>query len=283
MQIKIALPVAQQNHRVSFTPTTQPYPAPATPRQPAWHMGLQSSMPWRSLITQQRMPVQANTLQSLGSFPVALVLFAGVAVFLILRLRSVLGKRVGFEKPPLPPGAMPGIAAHPGPVIEGQALPAQPGRPVPDPSSPLGERLMEIVRRTPDFDPPKFLDQAEAAFRAIVTAFAAGDRATLKTLLTSHVFETFVAAITAREAANERHRTEIKAILSATIEGAELAGDQAAIIVRFVSDQVNLTLDASGNPAIGTEAVTELTDLWTFERNLRGPGIGWRLAAARSG
>jgi predicted lipid-binding transport protein (Tim44 family) len=220
-------------------------------------------------------------LQSLGSFPIALVLFAGVAIFLILRLRSVLGKRVGFERQPLPPSPTPSLTQ--GPVIEGQALPASPNRPVPDPHSPLGERLMQIVQRTTDFDPPKFLDQAETAFRAIVTAFAAGDRATLQALLTEHVYETFAAAISAREAANEHHRTEIKTILSASIESAELVGDQAAIIVRFVSDQVNLTLDAAGNPAMGTEAVMELTDLWTFERNLKNPGPGWRLAAARSG
>jgi len=123
----------------------------------------------------------------------------------------------------------------------------------------------------------------ETAFRAIVTAFAAGDRATLKSLLTEHVYATFESAITAREAANEKHRTEIKSIISASIESAELIDDQAAIIVRFVSDQVNLTLDASGNPADGTEAVVELTDLWTFERNLKASGSGWRLAAARSG
>jgi predicted lipid-binding transport protein (Tim44 family) len=224
------------------------------------------------------MPVQSNTLQSLGSFPIALVLFAGVAVFLILRLRSVLGKRVGFERPAAPPAQN-----FQGPVIEGQALPVAPSRPVPDPQSPLGQRLMQIVQRTTDFDPPKFLDQVETAFRAIVTAFAAGDRATLKSLLTEHVYETFEAAIAAREQAGERHRTEIKSIISTSIESAELLGDQAAIIVRFVSDQVNLTLDSSGNPADGTEAVVELTDLWTFERNLKAPGPGWRLAAARSG
>jgi predicted lipid-binding transport protein (Tim44 family) len=226
------------------------------------------------------MPVQTNTLQSLGSFPVALVLFAGVAIFLILRLRSVLGKRVGFERQSPPPA--PAFSPQ-GPVIEGQAVPLAPGRPVPDPTSPLGVRLMQIVQRTADFDPPKFLDQVETAFRAIVTAFAAGDRATLKSLLTEHVYGTFEGAITAREQANEQHRTDIKSILSSTIEEAELVGDQAAIIVRFVSDQVNLTLDASGNPADGTEAVVELTDLWTFERNLKAPGPGWRLAAARSG
>jgi predicted lipid-binding transport protein (Tim44 family) len=225
--------------------------------------------------------VQANTLQSLGGFPVILVIFAGVAILLILRLRSVLGRRVGFERPPTPPGATQGFSA--GPVIEGQATPVQSGHPVPDPRSPLGQKLMQIASRDPHFDPPQFLSQAEAAFRLIVMAFAAGDRATLKPLLSEHVFETFDAAIKAREEAGERHRTEIKSITAASIEDAQLLGDQAAIIVRFTSDQVNMVLDAAGNPKIGTDAVAELTDLWTFERNLKGPDLTWRLAAARNG
>ncbi len=220
----------------------------------------------------------SNTLQSLGPFPIILILFAGAAVFLILRLRSVLGKRVGFERQGQPP-----VFNPQGPVIAGQAQPVTTSRPVPDPQSALGQRLMQIVQRTADFDPPKFLEQAESAFRTIVTAFAAGDRATLQSLLTPHVYETFNSAITTREQAGERHRTDIKTIISTSIENAELLDDQAAIIVRFVSDQVNLTLDSSGNPADGTEAVVELTDLWTFERNLKAPGSGWRLAAARSG
>jgi predicted lipid-binding transport protein (Tim44 family) len=225
--------------------------------------------------------VQVSALQGLGGFPIALIIFAGIALFLVLRLRSVLGKRVGFEKPPVPPGQMPGFGN--GPIIEGQALPPQTGRPVPDPRSALGERLMQIVNRDSNFDPPKFLNGAETAFRMVVTAFAAGDRATLKSLLSENVYHTFDAAISSREAANERHRTEIKAILSAVIEDAELLGDQAAIIVRFTSDQVNVTLDAAGNPVVGTEAVTEIVDLWTFERNLKNKDLTWRLSAARSG
>jgi predicted lipid-binding transport protein (Tim44 family) len=224
------------------------------------------------------MPVQANALQSLGGFPIALVIFAGVALFLILRLRSVLGRRIGFERPP---SQAPSLNTRP--VIEGQALPVQPSRTVPDPHSPLGERLMQIVNRDPHFDPPKFLETAEAAFSSIVMAFAAGNRAVLQAQLSPHVFQTFDAAIQAREAANEHHRTEIKAIISATIEDAQLLSDQAAIIVRFTSDQVNLTLDASGNPLNGTEAVTELVDLWTFERDLKAQDPTWRLAAARNG
>ncbi|WP_298213944.1 Tim44/TimA family putative adaptor protein [Acidocella sp.] len=227
--------------------------------------------------------VSDNILQSLGGFPVILVILAGIAVFLALRLRSVLGKRIGFEKPPVsaPPGRNPAPQA---PVIEGQALPLPPaGRSVPDPRSELGQRLMQIVNRDPQFDPPLFLAQAEENFRKIVTAFADGDRATLRALLSPHVYQTFEAAIAAREAAGERQRTEIKSILSAGIEDAQIAGDVAGIVVRFVSAQKHARLDASGSTIPGSEEETDLSDLWTFERNLRGADPVWRLSAARSG
>jgi predicted lipid-binding transport protein (Tim44 family) len=230
--------------------------------------------------------VQTSVFQNGSGLQIGLVVFGAVAVFLVLRLRSVLGKRVGFERPPAPPGGSvgpfaPGFAG--GPVIEGQALPAGAARPVPDPRSALGERLMRIVNADPNFDPPKFLETAEQSFRKIVTAFAGGDRGALKGLLSDGVYQTFDAAISAREAANERHRTEIKAILSAVIEDAELMGNNAAVIVRFTSDQINTVLDAAGNSVTGTEAVTELVDLWTFERVLGSKDPIWRLAAARSG
>lgn len=232
--------------------------------------------------------MQTSVFQNGSGFGIGLVLFGAIAVFLVLRLRSVLGKRVGFEKPPLAPGQLPGQmpgfgAVAGGPIIDGQALPARTGRAVPDPHSALGERLMRIVNADANFDPPKFLEGAETAFRAIVTAFAGGDRASLKNLLSDNVYQTFDSAITAREAAGERHRTEIKSILSAVIEDAELLGAQAAVIVRFTSDQVNLTLDAAGNPVTGTEAVTELVDLWTFEHVVGSKDPTGRLAAARSG
>jgi predicted lipid-binding transport protein (Tim44 family) len=225
--------------------------------------------------------VQTSALQNLGSFPIALILFGAIAVFLILRLRSVLGKRVGFEKPPIPTGQMPRFSG--GPIIDGQSVPVPPGRPVPDPRSALGERLMAIVNADSQFDPPKFLVEAETNFRVIVTAFAAGDRATLKSHLSLPVYQTFESVIAAREDAGQRHRTEIKRIISSTIEDAQMIADQAAIIVRFVSDQINLTVEKNGAPVIGTESVAEIVDLWTFERDLKSKDPTWRLAAARSG
>ncbi len=222
--------------------------------------------------------VQTSVFQNGSGVQIGLVLFGAIAVFLILRLRSVLGKRVGFERPPAPPGRM----SPAGPVIEGEAT-AAPARPVPDPRSALGQQLMRIVNADPHFDPPRFLETAEQSFRTIVTAFANGDRAILRANLNENVYHTFEAAITAREAAGQRQRTEIQKIVSVTIEDAELMGDHAAVIVRFVSDQINLTLDTAGHPVSGTAAVTELVDLWTFERILGSKDPTWRLAAARSG
>ncbi|MDE2239025.1 MAG: Tim44 domain-containing protein [Rhodospirillales bacterium] len=228
------------------------------------------------------MTVAGNALQSLGGFPVVLVIFAGIAIFLVLRLRSVLGKRVGFEKPPIQPNAVPGFQA--GPVIDGQALSVSaPGRSIPDPHSPLGQRLMQIVNRDPQFDPPEFLSRAEAAFRSIVTAFSNGDRATLQSLLTPHVYETFATAIAARGEAGGHQRTEIKSILSAEIEDAQISGDLAAVVIRFISAQVTQQLDASGNPVPGGGEQGDLCDIWTFERDLHGKDPAWRLSAARSG
>ncbi len=220
-----------------------------------------------------------------GGFPIDIVLFAMVAAFLVLRLRSVLGRRQGFERPaePVQPAdATPRPAPRgDGPVIDGTAQSLR-VRNLPPPGSPQAQALarMSVVEAT--FDPARFLDGAEAAFRIIVAAFAAGDRAKLRPLLSDDTYHAFEGAITAREAAGETQRTEIRSIESSAIESAELRGVTADITVRFVSDQVNVTIGRDGLPSAGTDAVTEITDLWSFERNLATPDPTWRLVAARS-
>ncbi len=226
---------------------------------------------------------------SSGSFPLDLVLFGMIAAFLVLRLRSILGRRTGYERPPegqmpVPPNAAPRSVPE-GHVIDGVAEPVAPAasaRPLPDPVSPAGQALTRMRRTAPDFDPARFLDGAEAAFRIIVAAFAAGDRARLRSLLADDTYQAFESAIGAREAAGETQRTEIRAIGSATVDTADLRGSIADLTVRFVSDQVNVTLGSDGNPVAGADAVTEITDLWTFERDLTSPDPTWRLVAARS-
>ena len=218
-------------------------------------------------------------------FPVDLILFGMIAAFLVLRLRSILGRRTGFERPPQPQPQQPGPApAAQGPVIEGSAEPVAPAanRVVPDPNSALGQTLARIHATDASFDPARFLDGAEKAFGIIVAAFAKGDRSALQALLsedTNHAFESVIAA---REAAGHTQVSEIRGMEKLAIEAAELRGTVASVTVRFVSDQVSLTRDKNEHVVAGTDAVTEITDLWTFERDLATRDPTWRLVAARS-
>mgnify|MGYP001237801685 CR=1 FL=1 len=216
-----------------------------------------------------------------GGLPIDLILFAMVAAFLVLRLRSVLGRRTGFERPPeAAPGAPAPVAGREAEVIPLPAAAAA-RRGVPDPRSPVGQALLRIRGADPAFDPAAFLGGAEGAFRMIVAAFAAGDRETLRSLLADDAYAGFERAIAEREAAGETQRTELRAIQDMAIEGADLRGNIAEITVRIVSDQVNLTIARDGSISAGAEAVTEIIDLWTFQRDVSGSDPTWKLVGTR--
>jgi len=218
-----------------------------------------------------------------GGFPIDLILFAMVAAFLVLRLRSVLGRRQGFERPPQ---AEPGAPAYDPrgarPAELDPNLPPPPSstrRGLPEPNSAAGRALTAIRSADPAFDPQSFLSGAEGAFRMIVDAFAAGDRETLRNLLSTDTYAGFEAAIAAREAAGETQRTEIRGLHELAIDNAELRGNTASITVRFISDQVNLTTGRDGSIASGAEAVVELNDVWTFQREIGAAEPTWKLVA----
>ncbi|MBU8544372.1 MULTISPECIES: Tim44/TimA family putative adaptor protein [Roseomonadaceae] len=223
-----------------------------------------------------------------GGFPVDLILFAMVAAFLVLRLRSVLGRRTGYERPPRDANAPPydPRAARPAgdevPELPPAAAASTTRLVVPDPRTPTGQALVRIKGIDPSFDPHGFLTGAEGAFRMVVDAFARGDRETLRALLADEVYGGFEGAITAREQAGETQRSEVRAMQEAGIESADLRGTVADVVVRFVSDQINLTTASDGSISAGAEAVTELTDIWTFQRDLRSEDPTWRLTATRS-
>ena len=220
-----------------------------------------------------------------GSFPVDLVLLGMVAAFLVLRLRGILGKRTGFERPPIPQQPPPAVPTARGPTIESRAEPVAPpskASVVPDPASSAGLTLTAMRKIDRNFDPAGFLSGAEKAFRLIVSGFAKGDRAILRTLLSDDTYAAFEGAITAREAAGHTQTSEIRSIENMAIEAASLRNGVADVTVRIVSDQMSLTRDNTGTIVVGAEAVAELTDLWTFERDLRSPDPTWRLVAARS-
>ena len=225
-----------------------------------------------------------------GGFPVDLILFAMVAAFLVLRLRSVLGRRTGYERPRRegpaaydPQAPRPAPASDVSPDLPPVQIPADgTRRVVPDPRGPVGQAVMRIRGVDPTFDPTGFLHGAEGAFRMIVDAFAKGDRQTLRMLLSDETYGGFEGEISRREAAGESQRSEVRAMQETKIEAADLRGTVADVTVRFVSDQVNLTSAKDGSVVAGAEAVTELNDIWTFQRDLRSEDPTWRLVGTQS-
>lgn len=222
-----------------------------------------------------------------GGFPIELILFAMVALFLVLRLRSVLGRRQGFERQQAPEQGKPAYDPRGArPAETDPALPPPPGSTrlgIPDPGTTVGQALARIRAADPSFDPAGFLGGAEGAFRMIVTAFAAGDRATLRNLLSDDTYAGFEGAIAAREQAGETQRTEIRGLHDIAIDNAELRDRIASVTVRFVSDQVNLTLARDGSISAGAESVVELTDIWTFQRDTGSSDPTWKLVATATG
>jgi len=218
----------------------------------------------------------------MGGLPIDLILFAMVAAFLVLRLRSVLGRRTGFERQAEPEAAPIPAARGPATEVDIGQKPSQGGarRVIPDQRSPAGEALMRIQQRDRGFDPNRFLDGAETAFGMIVEAFARGDRATLKPLLSEEAFAGFDQAIAAREASGETQRTELRSVEESGIEAVELNGSVAEITVRLVTDQINLVQARDGSIVSGAEAVTEMTDVWTFQRDLNSADPAWRLVGS---
>lgn len=217
-----------------------------------------------------------------------IILFAMVAVFLVLRLRSVLGRRTGNERRRELFVRRPRPAPEPTP----DKVPAlgEPGRTATDaamvsaPVDAVADGLNRIRRADPSFDPPQFLDGARAAFEIIVTAFAAGDKAALQPLLSDDVFQQFATAIDERVAAKETLETRIIRLDEADITEAELARRTAQITVKLVSRQINVTRAMDGSIVDGDpEHPTEKTDYWTFARETRSTDPNWVLIATSSG
>ena len=224
-----------------------------------------------------------------------IIFFAMVAGFLILRLRSVLGRRTGNEKPPfssrppVPPreGAEPvpdnvTRFPKPAPELEGTAKPASPVA-AEATGSPLEAGLAQIRIADPSFDPRGFTQGARAAFEMTVGAFAAGDTGALRPLLSDEVYENFAAAIRDRQAAKHTLETTLVGINNAQIVEARLDGRTAFVTVKFVTEQVNVTKNAAGEVIDGdSNQVTTVTDVWTFARNTKSRDPNWVLVATGS-
>lgn len=219
-----------------------------------------------------------------------ILILAAIAGFLLLRLRSVLGRRTGHERPP-PEDTTSRRNADvnsDGNVVE---LPDRGGRHDQaeaavqeiDADDAVAAALAQIRAADGNFTAKDFLAGARSAFELIVHAFATGDTGTLRSLLTEEVFEEFSAEIRTRLEAQETLETTVIGVKSADVIEARLEGRQAFVTVKFVSEQVVVTRDAEGHVIVGDpNSVNQITDIWTFSRNTRSRDPNWNIAETRS-
>lgn len=216
-----------------------------------------------------------------GSALIEIIILAVVAGFLILRLRSVLGKRHGHERPRYEDADR---------YVGGR-------RDEPDNVTPFPRRTQvdaepptlhgpaaKLQALDPNFDEGEFLNGAREAFRMILAAYAAGDRDTLRALANDEIYESLETAISDRESRDETLDATLIGIQAAKIDSVDVEGTVAQVTVRFESEQSNVTRNAEGQPIAGApNQVETIVDLWTFERDMSSSNPNWRLVANEPG
>jgi predicted lipid-binding transport protein (Tim44 family) len=208
-----------------------------------------------------------------------ILIFAGIAVFLFFRLRAVLGRRTGEER------------EHSNPLDRGSVAPFRPGGADPasnpggrpavvidnDPNVPqsLDAKMARIHAADPSFDEKHFLGGARDAFQMIVSAFAAGDLATLRPLLSSQLYGEFGRVISERPNRDQVDTIRFEGPVEAELVDARLIGREAQIQIRFASRQLH--------PGDTASPEHETVDLWTFSRDLGSRDPNWQLVETAVG
>ena len=227
------------------------------------------------------------------------IIFLALAVFIFLRLRSVLGQRTGSERPPYDRAA-PSVAQRtqennvvpmPGAVIDQAplaptadvALPSERWKGLAEAGTPLAQGLDAIVAQDSAFDPRHFISGGRSAYEMIVLAFANGDRRALKDLLSTEVYESFDAVIKDREKHEQKTETRFVSIDKAELVNAEARDRSAQLTVRFVSQMISITRDKAGTIVDGNpDKVADITDVWTFARDTTSRDPNWKLVGTGS-
>lgn len=233
-------------------------------------------------------------------FDIYNLMILALAVAIFLRLRSVLGRRTGNERQPYDPftAKSGGEGAREAGGDNVVTLPRQPEAarsdqhfgnideriaPFAEKGTPLDEALRSIIAADPSFDPKSFLNGASAAYEMIVTAFANGDRGTLGPLLSAEVFEGFDAAISGREEKGQTMSTTLIGIDKMTLADAAMRDTNARVTVRVESQMITATYDKDGELVDGDpNKVSDVVDVWTFERDTASPNPNWALVATES-
>lgn len=210
---------------------------------------------------------------------IQILVLAGIAIFLILRLRGVLGSREGFEKPPAP---APVTDARRGKfeVIDGG-----PDRDISDhvaDGSPAARALALMKQAEPSFSVAEFLRGARGAYEMILMAFERGDLDEVKAFLSDDVYDAFSEVIETRKARGLTVESEFGGIREVALQNAEFDRKtrEGEVTIRFASELTSVTRGADG--AIVEGSKTEMRrqrDVWTFARVMGSNDPNWQLVA----
>ncbi|MBO6827331.1 MAG: Tim44 domain-containing protein [Sneathiella sp.] len=219
-----------------------------------------------------------------------IIILVMVAAFIILRLRSVLGRRMGHEQQPREDQRNPthnrrrieeGDDDKDNVVPMNDSIDMAPARPRFEDLPLAMQTLWRMNELDHSVDPDRFASQAEMAYEAIVVGFANGDKNTLSDLLEKDVFESFEGAIDARADAGEEMTTDILSVLKSEVIDANLDGKDAEVTVHFETEMISMTKDADGVVVNGDPHPHIVREDWTFKRRLRSNNPNWLLSATR--
>lgn len=217
----------------------------------------------------------------MSSAVIQLLVLAGVAIFLVLKLRSVLGTREGFEKPPVSDTE---IAARPArrelEVIEGGK-----DRDITDhvaEGSPAAKALAAMKRVEPGFSASDFLKGARGAYEMILMAFEKGEMETIRPFLSDDVFASFNEVVDAREREGLSIDTNFVGIRELALQDASFdeRTRSGEITVRFVGELTSVVRNKAGEVIDGSPTTAKRQrDVWTFARGMGGDDPNWQLVA----
>ncbi|WP_439111667.1 Tim44/TimA family putative adaptor protein [Lentibacter sp.] len=208
-----------------------------------------------------------------------LLVLAGIAIFLILRLRSVLGTRDGYEAPQVPPAGL-DERKRKFDVIEGG-----PDEDITDhveDGSDAAKALARMKQREPSFAVGTFLSGARGAYEMILMGFERGELAEIKPFLADDVYEVFAEVVEAREKKGLKVEADFVGIREMTLHAADFhdASGTAEISVKFVGELTYIVRDNAGDVVEGKEGkVKTQKDIWTFEREMGVNDPNWILVA----
>lgn len=203
-----------------------------------------------------------------------ILIFGGVAAFILFRLFSVLGTRTGHERRPDIEGVQRAGASVRARPETAASSPAEPAR------TPVSEEAMALRAADPHFDETEFLGGARAAYEMIVEAFAAGDLKSIRRFLGQSVYDAFRAALGERESEGRTAELKFVGIDGARIIESAFDGETMTATVEFASNQVRVTRDGGGNVVDGDPNRIDLVrDRWTFSRRAKSGDPNWLLEA----